>query len=986
MENNKNTSKIRPYLILLVLGLIIYTFFVKDHLLHATEDKKNVLFISSYSEVFATVPDQIKGLHSVFDIHNVVLDIEYMDTKRFDNDENKALFYSMLKYKMESLPPYDAIIVGDDNALQFAMDYQVELFNKLPIVFFGINDRERAEKANANKYMTGLVEETSLIENIEIAYDFNPIAKRVVAIVDNTLTGQGDQRQFELAEPSFPNLKFDVLNVSDYTFDTFGDRLEQVEEDTILLFLSMNQDITGEYMELEKEVLFIKEHTNVPVYRASIGGVGEGLIGGKMISYEAFGEISANLVMKIFSGTPIESMPLIKETPYYYLFDYNLIQKYQIDEFLIPRDAVLINKQIHPLEKYRKIIIAIVVVLLCFTMLIVIFVIDNLRRRVIQKALTESNEELSATYEELAASDEEMRLQYELIQHHVQEARVLNKKYEIAIQSTDSAVWEMDLVTNNITLSHNFSNIMDKEMPLEENIFDLFDIVVESKYKEKIMQEFNDYLHGKTLEINIQVPTKDKEKVKKWLLIRGKGITDAKENMIKLHGILLDITKMKEQEEYIEHLARRDYLTELPNRRRFMEELALELKNGKPGAVLLLDIDNFKSINDTLGHVYGDKLLKEISKRLSEISGDHMLIARLGGDEFLILVPNVAEIETIDQHIQKIKSVFETVFSVEEKDNYVSFSMGITRFPSDSNDINQLIMDADTAMYQVKNNGKNNHAYYYEAMKNEIKTKVAIENILRVALKEDGFILLYQPQVEVQSGLIIGFEALLRLKDHKISPGEFIPIAEETGLIVEIGRWVAREAIGQIASWREKGYKEKTVAINFSSKQLRDREFINFIKELLTEYKVEPKFVEIEITENILFENNTQTMAFLQELKEAGLSIALDDFGTGYSSLNYLTYMPVDKIKLDKSIIDKFLDFENNKVMDNLILLIQCLNLEITAEGIEEWDKFLKLQKGGCDYIQGYLFSKPLKHEDIEKIYDLDLIERFRDSVVNNRI
>ncbi|PKM51450.1 MAG: diguanylate cyclase [Firmicutes bacterium HGW-Firmicutes-7] len=980
MKKNKDKRNIKSHFLLIAIGLIFYAFFVQTISLNATEDEKNVLFISSYSESFATVPDQIKGLHSVFDKQKVVLDIEYMDTKRFDTDVNKGLFYKMLKYKLDNLPPYDAIIVGDDNALQFAMDYQEELFNEIPIVFLGINDRERAEKANANKYMTGLIEEMSLVENIEIAYQFNPKAKRVFAIVDNTLTGQGDQRQFEMAKPSFPDLAFELLNVSEYTYETFGDRLQQVEQDTILLFLSMNQDSTGEYMDLEKEFLFLKDHTNVPVYRASIWGVGQGLMGGKMISYEAIGEISANLVMDIFSGIPVESFPLIEETPYYYVFDYNLIQRYQIDEALIPEGAVLINKENHPLEKYRKVIVAIGVVFVLLTILTVVFIIDNIRRRVIQRALAESNEELSAAYEELAASDEEMRIQYEIIQQHVQEVRILNKKYEIAIESTDSAVWEMDLETESVTISENFSNIVDKKVPLQENIFELLDLVVKPEYKEKIIQEYRNYLNGKIEEINIQVPTNDKGKTKKWLLIRGKGITDVKEDMKKMHGILLDITKMKEQEKYIEHLARHDYLTQLPNRLRFMEELDAELKNGKPGAVLLLDIDNFKRINDTLGHVYGDKLLKEISKRLSTISGDNMLIARLGGDEFLILVSNVSDSEIIDKYIEKIRSAFEAVFSVEGKDNYVNFSMGITCYPCDSNDINQLIMDADTAMYKVKNSGKNNHAYYYEAMKKEIKTKIKIENILRTALKEDRFMLLYQPQVEAQTGLIIGFEALLRLKDHQISPGEFIPIAEETGLIVEIGRWVAKEAVGQIASWRDKGYKEKIVAINFSSKQLRDKEYINFIKQLLTDYKVGAEFVEIEITENILLENNKQTLAFLQELKEAGLSIALDDFGTGYSSLNYLTYMPVDKIKLDKSINDKFLDFENNKVMDNLILLAHSLNLKITAEGIEEWSKFLKLQNGGCDYIQGYLFSKPLKREDIENIYNLNLIERFKDS------
>ncbi|MDF2487254.1 MAG: hypothetical protein K0R46_3422, partial [Herbinix sp.] len=219
-------------------------------------------------------------------------------------------------------------------------------------------------------------------------------------------------------------------------------------------------------------------------------------------------------------------------------------------------------------------------------------------------------------------------------------------------------------------------------------------------------------------------------------------------------------------------------------------------------------------------------------------------------------------------------------------------------------------------------------------------------------------------------------EALLRLNDHNISPGIFIPVAEETGHIIEIGRWITEEAIMQLDSWRKKGYQEKIVSINYSSKQMRDKHYITYLKHLLKEYDISPKFIEIEITESIFLEDDTQTLEFLKELKEAGIKIALDDFGTGYSSLNYLTYIPVDKLKLDKSINDKFLLSENIGVMDSIISLAHSLRLKITAEGIEDMDKYLQLRNSGCDYIQGYLFSKPLKAEEIEKIYNRNLLER----------
>jgi EAL domain-containing protein (putative c-di-GMP-specific phosphodiesterase class I) len=230
--------------------------------------------------------------------------------------------------------------------------------------------------------------------------------------------------------------------------------------------------------------------------------------------------------------------------------------------------------------------------------------------------------------------------------------------------------------------------------------------------------------------------------------------------------------------------------------------------------------------------------------------------------------------------------------------------------------------------------------------------------------------------VDTKTGEIIGFEALLRLRDHNISPGIFIPIAEETGHIIQIGRWVAEEAIMQLDRWRRKGFTKKVVSINYSSKQLRDRNYIRFLEHLLREYEICPEYVEVEITESFFLENDSQTKEFLRELKEIGFKLALDDFGTGFSSLNYLTFMPVDKIKLDKSINDKFLQSENTEVIDSIISLAHSLKLKITAEGIEEMDKYLLLKNGGCDYIQGYLFSKPLPADEIEQIYNSNLLER----------
>lgn len=939
-----------------------------------TNDKR-VLFISSYNTNFPSVPDQIEGIKSVLMENNVFLDTEFMDTKRFDTSESRLLFYNYLEYKLKNLPPYDAIIVGDDNALQFAMDYQEQLFSNIPIVFLGVNDYNRAKIADDNNFITGIIEEMSLKENIEIALKFNKKATKIVAIVDETLTGQGDKHQFYEMQDKFPHIKFEDINTSNYTFDELNGVLERISDDTILLYMSMYTDKTGKNLTIPEAVEILKEHTKVPIYRAEVGGVGQGVFGGKMVSYYDSGKIAADMVIQVFNGTPIADIKVITESPNKFTFDYGLIKKYDIDMDLIPDGCLLINKKISFFEEYRDIVINTLFVILSLTVIIIILTIDNIKQRRTEKALQESHEELTQIYEELTASEEELRCQYETIQQHAEDIEILNQKYSIAIESTDSAVWEFDIDKNEIYISRNFISAINNNLKEHEAIHDLLNVLLSEESKALIKEEYAKYLVGDKSEINIELPILDQYRNRRYVLVRGKGVQDFKGSFKIIHGIMLDITKLKEQEEYIQYHANHDYLTNLPNRMYFMNHLNKQMEEGKPGAILILDIDNFKGVNDTLGHIHGDKILKEIANRLSEMKDDKVFISRFGGDEFLVLISNENSTSNIENYIEKMMQLFGKPIFINNKEHIVKFSIGISRFPYDSSDMDQLLMNADTAMYNVKRNGKNNYMFYSSDMLEEVKEKSEIEAILRTAIKEEGFVLVYQPQVCVTTGNIIGFEALLRLKNYNISPAKFIAVAEETGLIKEIGRWVTKSAISQIADWRKQGIGEKPVAINFSSKQIKDKTFLSFLKETMELYQVKPEYVEIEITESVLLEKNNSTLDYLNQLKEMGLRIALDDFGTGYSSLNYLTYIPVNKIKLDKSLCEKFLEHDNDKVMNSLIALVHSLNLVITAEGVEEMEQFLRLKIGGCDYIQGYLFSRPLEAKEIEKIYNQNMLD-----------
>ena len=428
------------------------------------------------------------------------------------------------------------------------------------------------------------------------------------------------------------------------------------------------------------------------------------------------------------------------------------------------------------------------------------------------------------------------------------------------------------------------------------------------------------------------------------------------------------LEEINHQNEYIDFLAYHDPLTDLPNRRKFIEYLTYKLNSRQKGAVILLDLDDFKGINDIHGHVFGDRVLQTIAKRFEGAANQHMFISRFGGDEFLLLIDYEYDKNEIDLNIKKINNLFREKMLIDGYDIEVQYSMGIALFPDDSVDVNQLVMEADLAMYSVKTSGKNNIKYFDDSMmQNQLKL-TNIENVLKNAIKNDGFKMVYQPQVEIKTGKIVYYEALLRLKDGVMTPADFIDVAEKNGLIIPIGRIVTEKVIRQIDIWKKSGMEIKPVSINFSANQLHDGSYIEFLEGLLQEYDVDPRYIEIEITEYIFMENKQATLIFLKKMKELGLSIAIDDFGTGYSSLNYLTFLPVDVIKLDRSLNIKFLEIQNVKVMDSLILLVHSLGLTVVAEGIETLEHVKMLKKAECDIIQGYYFSKPLDADRIPEI------------------
>jgi diguanylate cyclase (GGDEF)-like protein len=531
---------------------------------------------------------------------------------------------------------------------------------------------------------------------------------------------------------------------------------------------------------------------------------------------------------------------------------------------------------------------------------------------------------------------------------------------------------EIGRVSNSMLKFHtNYYELMTQVNTIDEEINNL-DIQQNTKLKVKVSSD-NPFTHVVSSMNTLM------EKIYTFfdeLRLQHKELQEKNDQLVSSEEELMaQLEEIDQQKEYINFLAYHDPLTSLPNRRSFMEFLSRKVEEGSSGAVILLDIDDFKGINDTQGHVFGDKVLEGIAKRLQEMAGTGIFISRFGGDEFLLYLQCGENYPNLEQTLGEICHIFDDKLQVDQIDIVIRFSMGISLLPLDSRDVNQLVANADLAMYSVKDSGKNGFQLYDSAMMAEQRNKANIELLLIEAIEKDGFKIVYQPKVDIKTGKIHAYEALLRLKEYNVSPNIFINIAEKNGSIIKIGRIVTRMVIRQITEWRREGLEAKPVSINFSTYQLHDREYIDFLKELLEQNDVSPELIEIEITENAMLENQQTALSFLRKLKELGIGISIDDFGKGYCSLNYLTFLPIDIVKLDRSLILKFLEHENGKVIDSLISLVHSLGLTVVAEGIEMLEQVDRLKYSQCDYIQGFYFSRPLEADLIpiihNKVYEI---------------
>ncbi|HQU15587.1 MAG: hypothetical protein B7Z66_00885 [Chromatiales bacterium 21-64-14] len=438
-------------------------------------------------------------------------------------------------------------------------------------------------------------------------------------------------------------------------------------------------------------------------------------------------------------------------------------------------------------------------------------------------------------------------------------------------------------------------------------------------------------------------------------------------------GVATDATDRRKAAERLDHLAHYDHLTGLPNRLLFAARLEQAMAEAQGSerlvGLLFLDLDRFKQINDTLSHEFGDFLLKAVADRLQSVLRPGATLARLGGDEFGIILPGVRHIDSVTGTAYTLLDLFSSPFSVGGREAFITASIGITVYPFDDRDIDGMLKNADTAMYHAKEHGRNTYRLYTAELRTRVARRMSLETSLRHALERAEFLLYYQPQVDLGTGAISGAEALIRWQNPEaglVAPGDFIPVAEDTGLIVPIGEWVLREACRQARAWRDAGLPPITVTVNLSARQLRQRNLTSTFHHVLEETGLNPADLGLELTESLLMENVEQNIRVMQALHETGVKFSIDDFGTGYSSLSYLNRFPLQTLKIDRSFVQEVCTHAGHAAIARAIIgLAHSLELEVIAEGVETRQQIGFLCANGCDGIQGYYFSRPVPAPDL---------------------
>jgi diguanylate cyclase (GGDEF)-like protein/PAS domain S-box-containing protein len=570
-----------------------------------------------------------------------------------------------------------------------------------------------------------------------------------------------------------------------------------------------------------------------------------------------------------------------------------------------------------------------------------------------------------------------LRRNLRLIEKSVDEISKSRERFNLINGTLDSVFYDWDLKRNEVTRTSTLMQVFGYTLEESTSEVNWWLNKIHREDREKAQQHLKQALeNGKDSFIG-EYRFLHKNGTYKLVLDKGKIVRDKEGEPYRIVGSILDITERKQNEEQLRFFTYYDSLTRLPNRLFLQEELERTLSIPFPGrqklALLVLNLDRFRGINDSLGHHAGDQLLQTVTERIKSILERECLLYRVGSDEFTLVMNRVHHIQDVAKAAQSIIDVLAQPFMIEGRELFITSSIGISLYPPDGMDITMLTRNAEIAMRRAKENGGNQYHFFEPGMNKQAMERLLLESDLRKAIVNEELSIYFQPIMDLATHQIVSMEALLRWHHPEkglISPVAFIPIAEQTGLIVPIGEWVIRKACQQAKAWQNAEYPAIKVSVNLSVKQMNQKELVRTIQSILQEHDLDSRWLKLEITESILMADNQDTHAKLHQLRELGVEISIDDFGTGYSSLMYLQKFPIDNLKLDRSFIQNITSNKKDAtIAKTLVSLAHSLDLKVVAEGVETYEQLMLLKEYKCDEIQGFLIGRPMPRIEFEKNY-----------------
>ncbi len=551
------------------------------------------------------------------------------------------------------------------------------------------------------------------------------------------------------------------------------------------------------------------------------------------------------------------------------------------------------------------------------------------------------------------------------------------QRYHLAMQITNNGIWDWDIQTNQVTFDECYYTMAGYQKDAFANTFAEWKKRIHPEDMKHALNAIELYIHNKADNYDVEFRFLRFDNSYMWIRSRGTIVNrDKNDKPLRFIGIHSDISVQKKHEEKILHQAHFDSLTLLPNRFLSLDRLKHACqeahRNNELVALIFLDLDDFKKVNDTLGHETGDFLLKEAAKRLCGVVREVDTVGRLGGDEFIIILGSLSSAQESHHIVESLLSQFREMFVINGRELMLTASVGIAMYPSDAQNASELLRNADSAMYDAKSCGRNTYSYFTAKMNQCAQRRLAIEEQIHGALSRNEFTIFYQAKTDLLNSKVMGAEALLRWKNPTLGdvpPDEFISIAEQTGIIISLGKFILEKSLEQTALWHKKFNDDFEIAVNLSPRQFRDPQLVDFIEQTLKKVGVNASKLELEITEGVLLSGHSHIEKMLSSITSLGVKMAMDDFGTGYSSLSYLRTYPFDIIKIDRSFINEITTTKKDKALINAVIsMSHALNLKVVAEGIETEQQCKHLQLLGCDYGQGFLFSKPVSSDGMTKL------------------